>query len=111
MPVSITEEDEPEEADMADVSVDSTTTNPDLDAPTDALMGRVREIMEASERGELSAQETDDRLREVVGQAVDGQVAAGREIGEAMEEDPSVGKREAEEGDGEAKRRKEEPAR
>lgn len=111
LPVSITEQDEPEEADMADVSITSNTTNPDLDAPTDALMGRVREIMEASERGELSAQETDDRLREVVGQAVDGQVAAGREIGEAMEEDESGGKREAEGGEREVKRRKEEPAR
>ena len=97
---------------MADVSISSTaSTNPDLDAPTDALMGRVREIMEASERGELSAQETDDLLREVVGQAVDGQVAAGREIGEAMEEDPNAGKRETDGGDGEVKRRREEPAR
>lgn len=97
---------------MADVSVDSSATNPDLDAPTDALMGRVREIMEASERGELSAQETDDRLRDVVGQAVEGQVAVGRGIGEAMEEDESGGKREGDGGEGEVKRRKEEqPAR
>lgn len=96
---------------MGDVSVDSTATSPDLDAPTDALMGRVREIMEASERGELSAEETDDRLRAVVGQAVEGQVAAGREIGEAMEEDPSGGKREADGDDGEVRRRREEPAR
>lgn len=63
------------------------TTAPDLDAPTDALLQRVRVIMEASERGELTPEETDDRLREVVESAVGQQVEVGREIGTAMEED------------------------
>ncbi|POY72488.1 hypothetical protein BMF94_4314 [Rhodotorula taiwanensis] len=57
---------------------------PDLDAPTDALMASVRSIMERSERGEISEQETDDLLREVVESAVTGQVEAGRAIGEQM---------------------------
>lgn len=57
---------------------------PDLDAPTDALMASVRSIMERSERGEISEQETDDLLREVVESAVAGQVEAGRAIGERM---------------------------
>ena len=44
--------------------------------------------MEASERGELSPEETDDKLREVVESAVQGQVDVGREIGSsAMDED------------------------
>lgn len=41
--------------------------------------------MEASERGEISGADVDDRLREVVEQIVNGQVAAGRAIGEDME--------------------------
>ncbi|KWU43583.1 ankyrin [Rhodotorula sp. JG-1b] len=57
---------------------------PDLDAPTDALMASVRSIMERSERGEISEQETDDLLREVVESAVTGQVEAGRAIGQQM---------------------------
>ncbi|GAA5998694.1 ankyrin repeat domain-containing protein [Rhodotorula paludigena] len=57
---------------------------PDLDAPTDALMQSVRAIMERAERGELSEAETDAALREVVEQTVSGQVAAGRAIGEQM---------------------------
>lgn len=40
--------------------------------------------MERSERGEISEQETDDLLREVVESAVTGQVEAGRAIGEQM---------------------------
>ncbi|GAA5829290.1 hypothetical protein JCM11251_004994 [Rhodosporidiobolus azoricus] len=60
---------------------------PDLDAPTDELMSAVRSIMERSERGELSEQETDDQLREVVERIVGGQVEAGRAIGEQMMED------------------------
>lgn len=43
--------------------------------------------MEASERGELSPEETDEKLREVVESAVGEQVAVGREIGTAMDED------------------------
>jgi hypothetical protein len=56
---------------------------PDLDAPTDELMLAVRSIMERSERGELTEQETDDQLREVVERVVAGQVDAGVAIGEA----------------------------
>lgn len=41
--------------------------------------------MEASERGELSSSETDDRLREVVESSVLGQVKAGREISQVMD--------------------------
>ncbi|GAA5865312.1 hypothetical protein JCM3774_004935 [Rhodotorula dairenensis] len=63
---------------------DATGPQPDLDAPTDALMASVRSIMERSERGEISEQETDDLLREVVESAVTGQVEAGRAIGERM---------------------------
>ncbi|GAA5921359.1 hypothetical protein JCM3775_003008 [Rhodotorula graminis] len=60
---------------------------PNLDAPTDALMQAVRAIMERSERGDISEQETDDLLREVVEQAVGGQLEAGRAIGEQMSVD------------------------
>ncbi|GAA5834817.1 hypothetical protein JCM9279_007117 [Rhodotorula babjevae] len=60
---------------------------PNLDAPTDALMQAVRGIMERSERGDISEQETDDLLREVVEQAVGGQLEAGRAIGEQMSVD------------------------
>lgn len=41
--------------------------------------------MEASERGELTSEQTDDKLREVVEEVVNGQVSRGREIGEEME--------------------------
>lgn len=68
-----------------DATSSSTSDGPDLEQPTDALLDRVRVIMEASERGELSSQETDDRLRAVVEEAVTGQVEAGRVIGERME--------------------------
>lgn len=66
----------------------------DLDAPTDELMAAVRTIMEASQRGELTEAETDDRLREVVEQIVTGQVEAGRAIGEGMPEEESEDSRE-----------------
>lgn len=68
-------------------AADSGSTSLDLDAPTDALIARVRTIMEASERGELSSQEVDDQLRGVVEEAVVGQVEAGRIIGEVMKSD------------------------
>ncbi|GAA5933954.1 ankyrin repeat domain-containing protein [Sporobolomyces koalae] len=58
-----------------------------LDEPTDELMTAVRNIMEASQRGELSEQETDDKLREVVEQIVGDQVEAGKAIGESMPQD------------------------
>ncbi|KAK4051851.1 hypothetical protein OIV83_002556 [Microbotryomycetes sp. JL201] len=58
---------------------------PDLDAPTDEILSRVRQVMQASERGELSEQETETRLREIVTQVVHGQVDIGRVIGQAME--------------------------
>lgn len=50
--------------------------------------------MEASERGEISPDETDERLREVVESAVQGQVEVGREIGSAMEDgdEPGLGR-------------------
>lgn len=51
----------------------------------------VRNIMERSERGEISEQETDDLLREVVESAVTGQVEAGRAIGERMVVDEEAG--------------------
>ncbi|GAA5976665.1 hypothetical protein JCM10908_005587 [Rhodotorula pacifica] len=66
---------------------------PDLDAPTDALMASVRSIMERSERGEITEQETDDLLREVVESAVTGQVEAGRAIGEQMAVEEQDGSR------------------
>ncbi|ORY79326.1 ankyrin repeat-containing domain protein [Leucosporidium creatinivorum] len=74
---------------------------PDLDAPTDELLDRVRVIMEASERGEISGAEVDDRLREVVEQIVNGQVEAGRAIGEGMETDEGAVVRERTDGDAE----------
>lgn len=109
--ISHTLEDDPDQSiDMADVSTDS--AQPDLDLPTDALMSQVRMIMEASERGELSAEETDNRLRVVVGEAVNGQVAAGRNIAQLVDlAEVGAVKRDGEEEDGGAKRRKEEPAR
>lgn len=95
--------------------------NPDLDAPTDELLLRVRTIMEASERGELSPEETDEKLRAVVESAVEGQVAVGREIGTAMDEDePSTIRPRDEDANGDpvgapaaggAKRRKDEAGR
>lgn len=60
---------------------------PDLETPTNDLLLRVRSIMEASERGELSSIEVDERLREVVEEVVNGQVEAGREIGEGQDAD------------------------
>lgn len=48
--------------------------------------------MEASERGEISSIEVDEKLREVVEEVVNGQVQAGREIGENEEDgDTSLG--------------------
>lgn len=81
-------------------------TAPDLDAPTDELLDRVRVIMEASERGEITGADVDDRLREVVEQIVNGQVAAGRAIGEEMEVEEQGGVvRERTEGDDSASKR------
>ncbi|KAM0750389.1 ankyrin [Meredithblackwellia eburnea MCA 4105] len=100
--------------------------NPDLDQPTDLLLSRVRTVMEASERGELTPEETDTRLREIVESAVEGQVAVGRGIGEAMETDQGTsGVREREDANGDriqahgekledgsaVKRRREDPGR
>lgn len=70
---------------------DSSAGQPDLDAVSDGMLLRVREIMEASERGELTGAETDARLREVVEAAVNGQVEAGRAIGEAMDTEQDGG--------------------
>ncbi|KAI5481680.1 hypothetical protein MNV49_002906 [Pseudohyphozyma bogoriensis] len=89
-------------------------SSPDLDEPTDALMAQVQLIMEASERGELSPEETDEKLKEIVTRAVAGQVEKGREIGEAMEEEEEGGVRDRAYGDEGAedaagKRRKDEP--
>lgn len=69
--------------DMMDDDEDgsSSSRNPNLDAPTDHLLLRVKEIMEASERGELSAEETDSKLREIVEEAVTGSVSQGRALG------------------------------
>lgn len=67
-------------------------------------MQAVRGIMERSERGEISEQETDDLLREVVEQAVGGQLEAGRAIGEQMsvdDEQPQTRARTADEMAGE----------
>lgn len=93
----------------------SASAPPDLEAPTDELLLRVRDIMEASERGELSSAETDDRLRAVVEQVVNGQVEVGRAIGEGMDYDPDGGVvREREEGgedESMAKRPREEAGR
>lgn len=90
--------------------------SPDLDTPTDSLLHVVRSIMEASERGELSAEETDERLREVVERAVKGQVEVGREIGmEEGGEEEGRGREREEDMNGdermEGKRRREEPGR
>lgn len=57
--------------------------SPDLETPTSDLIDRVKLIMEASERGELTALEVDEKLRQVVESVVQGQVEVGREIGEA----------------------------
>ncbi|CEQ42941.1 SPOSA6832_04817 [Sporobolomyces salmonicolor] len=64
---------------------------PDLDADTDELIAAVRTIMEASQRGELTEAETDEKLREVVEQAVAGQVETGRAIGASMPEGETGG--------------------
>ncbi|GAA6061651.1 hypothetical protein JCM10212_002528 [Sporobolomyces blumeae] len=96
------------ESDAASTPADS--TSPDVDAPTDELMAAVRTIMEASQRGELTEAETDDKLREVVEQIVEGQVEAGRAIGANMTEGDAATSRDREEtGDeeGEAKRPRE----
>lgn len=70
----------------------SSIPQPDLDAPTDELMLAVRAIMERSERGELTEQETDEQLREIVERVVAGQVDAGVAIGEAeMEVEQEAG--------------------
>ena len=61
----------------------SETTQPDLDTPTSDLLLQVKEIMEASERGELSSIEVDEKLREIVESVVSGTVQVGREIGES----------------------------
>ncbi|GAA6009291.1 hypothetical protein JCM11491_004260 [Sporobolomyces phaffii] len=66
------------------------TGDPDLDAPTDELMAAVRQIMEASQRGELTEAETDDKLREVVEQIVGDQIETGRAIGAGMEHEEGV---------------------
>lgn len=73
-------------------------------------------IMEASERGEITSLEVDEKLREVVESVVQGQVDAGREIGEMEgDADISIGSiREREEesgGNGVGKRRREEAGR
>lgn len=60
------------------------SAQPDLDAPTSDLLLRVKAIMEASERGELSSAEVDENLRTVVEEVVTGTVAVGREIGEGQ---------------------------
>ncbi|KAK4705514.1 hypothetical protein P7C70_g685, partial [Phenoliferia sp. Uapishka_3] len=77
----------PSSSTLSSIVEDSDAPAPDLEEPADALLQRVRVIMEASERGEFTPEETDEKLREVVESAVQGQVEVGREIGEAMEED------------------------
>lgn len=101
----------------APITLSEQDPSPDLDTPTDSLLHVVRSIMEASERGELSAEETDDKLREVVERAVKGQVEVGRELGmEEGEESGRIREREDANGDermedGAGKRRREEPGR
>ncbi|KAM0788382.1 hypothetical protein ACM66B_001521 [Microbotryomycetes sp. NB124-2] len=63
---------------------------PDFDTPTDEILSRVRQVMQASERGELSEQDTETRLREIVTEVVHGQVDMGRIIGQAMDGQRSV---------------------
>ncbi|KAK4058400.1 hypothetical protein OIO90_000558 [Microbotryomycetes sp. JL221] len=58
---------------------------PNFDEPTDELLDRVRQVMQASERGELTGQETDSRLRDIVTQVVNGQLTIGRTIGQNMD--------------------------
>jgi hypothetical protein len=86
------------EASTTTASTEGTSTTegggPDLDAPADELMEAVRTIMEASQRGELTEQETDDKLREVVESIVGDQVEAGRRIGESLDEGESAEPRE-----------------
>ncbi|GAA6049024.1 hypothetical protein JCM3770_005444 [Rhodotorula araucariae] len=64
---------------------------PNLDAPTDALMQSVRDIMERAERGELTEAATDAALRDVVERAVGGQLEVGRAIGEQMTDAAGTG--------------------
>ncbi|BGP23313.1 ankyrin repeat protein [Rhodotorula toruloides] len=77
--------------DSSSALTSSTSTQPDLEAPTDELMTAVRGIMERSERGEITEAETDELLREVVERTVAGQVEAGRAIGEQMLVDDEQG--------------------
>lgn len=68
--------------------------------------------MESSERGELNEMETDEQLRQVVEQAVNGQVQVGRGIGERMDDgEGGVRVREGEEEGKQGKRLKELPGR
>lgn len=96
-------------------SINSEAMQTDIEESTDSLIYRVKMIMEASERGELTSEETDEKLREVVEEVVVGRVEEGRKIGEGMVVDANgttVRERDedgAEEGKG--KKRKEEPAR
>ncbi|BGP01281.1 hypothetical protein RTG_01219 [Rhodotorula toruloides ATCC 204091] len=77
--------------DSSSALASSTSSQPDLDAPTNELMSAVRGIMERSERGEITEAETDELLREVVERIVAGQVDAGRAIGEQMLVDEEQG--------------------
>ncbi|GAA5898637.1 ankyrin repeat domain-containing protein [Sporobolomyces salmoneus] len=83
-----------ESSTTATTDENATEGDPNLDAPTDELMAAVRTIMEASQRGELSEAETDEKLREVVEQIVGNQVEAGRAIGDSMEDNESTETRE-----------------
>lgn len=116
---SMPEEGEEEEEDNPSPNLPSSTTA-HLEESTDTLLDRVKIIMEAAERGELTSEETDEKLREVVEEVVRGQVEVGKRIGEEMDvvqdgEGVQVGReREGnQEGSesGSGKRRKEEPAR
>lgn len=101
----------------------SIPTNQDLDESTDSLIYRVKMIMEASERGEYTSEETDEKLREVVEEVVRGQVDEGKRIGEGLEggdggamvrereEVEGEGEAEVGEGEGKGKRRRDEGAR
>lgn len=98
-------------ANVAEGGAEAGAQDPDLDGPTDELMAAVRTIMEASQRGELTEQETDDKLREVVEQIVGDQVEAGKAIGAEAEQDEASEPRERQddesEAGGEAKRPRE----
>ena len=99
-----------------DSNGDSAQPQPDLDAPTSDLLLRVKAIMEASERGELSSAEVDENLRTVVEEVVNGTVAVGREIGEGQSDADgnfSTGVREREDmvDENDGKRRREDAGR